>query len=99
MHGTNVFDRDIKVGPKRQEYTRVVAYPNEITSSYLGWLNMYQFRSRGWRCDLIFAVVYLGIGKGQWRFVTLDLYLFTTLTTGVNIIVSSFFPLCGVYGK
>jgi len=72
LHGTNTFDRDIKVGPKGIEYTRVVAYPNEATSTCLGWLNMYQFRWRGWRCDLIFAVTYLGI-------------------------VSSFFPLCGIY--
>lgn len=63
LHGTNTFDRDIKVGPKGIEYTRVTAYPNEATSACLGWLNMYQFRWRGWRCDLIFAVTYLGIGE------------------------------------
>lgn len=62
LHGTNTFDRDIKVGPKQQSYTRVAAYPNEAVSTYLGWLNMYHFRWRGWRCDLIFALLYLGIG-------------------------------------
>ncbi len=62
LHGTNAFERDIKVGPKRQSYTRVCAYPNEKISSYLGWLIMYHFRWRGWRCDLVFALLYLGIG-------------------------------------
>ena len=73
MHGTNAYDRDIKVGPNMQDYTRISAYPNEVTSSYLGWLNMYQFRSRGWRCDLIFAVCYLGIGKEKCQFASLDI--------------------------
>jgi Calcineurin-like phosphoesterase. len=68
LHGTNTFDRHIKVGPKGIEYTRVTAYPNEATSTCLGWLNMYQFRWRGWRCDLIFAVTYLGIGKYVFSF-------------------------------
>ena len=73
MHGTNAYARDIKVGPQLQEYTRTIAYPNEVTSSYLGWLNMYQFRSRGWRCDLIFACVYLGIGKEKRQFASFDI--------------------------
>ena len=63
LHGTNTFDKDIKVGPKQQDYSRVAAYPNENISAYLGWLNMYHFRWRGWRCDLIFAMMYLGMGK------------------------------------
>ncbi len=63
MHGTNIYARNIKVGPKQQQYTRVAAYPSEVISTYLGWLNMYHFRWRGWRCDLIFATMYLGLGK------------------------------------
>ena len=62
LHGTNAYSKDIQVGSKRHNYTRVAAYPNEAVSTYLGWMNMYQFRWRGWRCDLIFAFLYQGLG-------------------------------------
>jgi len=61
LHGTHTYDKNIKVGPKQMGYTRVVAYPNEMVSACLGWMNMNNFRWRGWRCDLIFAVLYLGV--------------------------------------
>eukprot|EP00547_Thalassionema_nitzschioides_P009961 CAMPEP_0194229198 /NCGR_PEP_ID=MMETSP0156-20130528/43766_1 /TAXON_ID=33649 /ORGANISM="Thalassionema nitzschioides, Strain L26-B" /LENGTH=920 /DNA_ID=CAMNT_0038961739 /DNA_START=678 /DNA_END=3440 /DNA_ORIENTATION=- len=61
LHGTNGFAKDIKVGPKHLKYTRVAAYPNENVSTYLGWFIMYNFRWRGWRCDFLFASLYLGI--------------------------------------
>jgi hypothetical protein len=61
LHGTNTFSKDIKVGPKQLSYTRVSAFPNENVSRYIGWLNMYHFRWRNWRCDFIFAIVYMVI--------------------------------------
>lgn len=59
MHGTNTYSKDIKVGPKQYKYTRVAAFPNEKVSAYIGWLNMYHFRWRNWRCDFIFAITYM----------------------------------------
>uniref|UniRef100_A0A7S3PVC3 Calcineurin-like phosphoesterase domain-containing protein n=1 Tax=Chaetoceros debilis TaxID=122233 RepID=A0A7S3PVC3_9STRA len=61
LHGVTGYSKNIKVGPKQSDYSRVAAYPNENISRRLGWLNMWNFRWRNWRCDLIFASLYLGI--------------------------------------
>ena len=70
----DTFPNRIHVGPKRQEYIRVSAFPCEQVSFYLGWLNIFHFRWRNWRFDVVWAVIYIGI-------------------------VSSLFPLCGIYGR
>ena len=74
LHGTHNYAKDIKFGRKQVDYTRVCAYPSEKTSYYLALRNLYNFRARNWRCDSIFAVLYIGI-------------------------VSSLFPLCGIYAE
>jgi hypothetical protein len=72
LHGTHNFARDVKFGRDQVDYTRVCSYPSEKTSYYLALRNLYNFRARNWRCDSIFAILYIGI-------------------------VSSLFPLCGIY--
>jgi len=71
---TDTFPHWINVGPKNSQYFRIAAFPSEIVSFYLGWLNIFHFRWRNWRMDLVWAIMYIGI-------------------------VSSLFPLCGIYGK
>merc|ERR1712238_60379 len=61
LHATHCYAKNIKVGDKEVNYTRVCAYPNEKVSYYLGWLNMWYFRSRNWRCDIVWAIAYLGV--------------------------------------
>ncbi len=79
MHGTHTFKETIKVkntrlDSKGDQYVRVCSYPSAKTSSRLALLNIYQFRWRNWRCDILWGFVYF-------------------------CIVSSLFPVCGVYGK
>lgn len=73
-HGADTFPYRTHVGPKNNEYVRVAAFPSEKVSFYLGWLNIFHFRWRNWRMDVVWAVMYIGI-------------------------VSSLFPLCGIYGR
>lgn len=61
LHGVHGYAKDITVGPKERKYSRVATYPSESVSRRLGWLNMWNFRWRNWRCDLVFAFLYLGI--------------------------------------
>lgn len=72
LHGTHTFRRNIKVGEKQEPYTRVGCFPSEKVSRRLSWLNMWHFRWRNWRLDLVWATTYFGI-------------------------ISSLFPLCGIY--
>ena len=63
LHGTHNFAKDVKFGRKQLDYTRVCSYPSEKTSYYLTLRNLYNFRARNWRCDSIFAVLYIGIAS------------------------------------
>jgi len=58
LHGTHTYARNIKVGEKQDKYVRVSAYPSALTSFRIGWLNMWQFRWRNWRLDIIWAITY-----------------------------------------
>ena len=59
LHATHTFSRLIKVGSEQQKYMRVCAFPSERVSYHLSWLNIWQFRWRNWRIDLMWAVSYV----------------------------------------
>mmetsp|Transcript_33849 Transcript_33849/g.71179 ORF Transcript_33849/g.71179 Transcript_33849/m.71179 type:complete len:1044 (-) Transcript_33849:143-3274(-) len=59
LHPTHCFQDRIKVG--EDDYSRVCAYPNAKVSRRLSWLNLWQFRWRNWRFDVLWAVTHFGI--------------------------------------
>eukprot|EP00580_Thalassiosira_gravida_P018562 CAMPEP_0201659352 /NCGR_PEP_ID=MMETSP0494-20130426/2169_1 /ASSEMBLY_ACC=CAM_ASM_000839 /TAXON_ID=420259 /ORGANISM="Thalassiosira gravida, Strain GMp14c1" /LENGTH=1330 /DNA_ID=CAMNT_0048136815 /DNA_START=37 /DNA_END=4029 /DNA_ORIENTATION=- len=59
LHPTHCFRDRIKVG--EDDYSRVCAYPNAKVSRRLSWLNLWQFRWRNWRFDVLWAVTHFGI--------------------------------------
>mmetsp|Transcript_27634 Transcript_27634/g.42846 ORF Transcript_27634/g.42846 Transcript_27634/m.42846 type:complete len:1310 (+) Transcript_27634:227-4156(+) len=58
LHGTHTFSTNIRVGKNRDKYVRVCAYPTEKVSRRIAWLNIWQFRWRNWRLDVVWAVFY-----------------------------------------
>ncbi|GMH85648.1 hypothetical protein TrVE_jg6357 [Triparma verrucosa] len=64
LHPTHTFANSIKVnfgGSLWKNYQRKVAYPSESACYRLSWLNIWQFRWRNWRMDVLWGVLYLGI--------------------------------------
>ncbi|KAL7520746.1 hypothetical protein ACHAWX_005456 [Stephanocyclus meneghinianus] len=61
LHPTHCFRDEIKVGKDKQKYVRVAAYPSVKVSQHLSWLNLWQFRWRNWRLDIIWFITYFGI--------------------------------------
>ena len=64
LHPTHTFENSIKVnfgGSKWKPYVRTVAYPSEKACYRLSWLNIWQFRWRNWRMDVLWGLLYLGI--------------------------------------
>jgi hypothetical protein len=60
-HPTHCFDDQISVG--ENQYVRVCAYPTPKVSKHLSWLNLWQFRWRNWRFDILWAVTYFGMAS------------------------------------
>jgi len=63
LHGTHTFRKYVNVGESQQKYKRVCCYPDEKTSTRLGWINMLHFRFRNWRLDIIWAIAAFGISS------------------------------------
>mmetsp|Transcript_868 Transcript_868/g.1806 ORF Transcript_868/g.1806 Transcript_868/m.1806 type:complete len:1249 (-) Transcript_868:19-3765(-) len=61
LHPTHCFQDQIKVGENGENYHRVCAYPSERVSRHLSWLNLWQFRWRNWRLDILWATTHFGI--------------------------------------
>jgi len=61
LHGTHTFSRNIKVGEMQESYRRVGCFPNEKVSRRLSWLNIWHFRWRNWRLDVVWAIAYFGV--------------------------------------
>lgn len=63
LHPTHTFQDQIqiKVGKKNHEYSRVCSYPSTKVSRHLSWLNLWQFRWRNWRLDILWAIIHFGI--------------------------------------
>mmetsp|Transcript_16000 Transcript_16000/g.29014 ORF Transcript_16000/g.29014 Transcript_16000/m.29014 type:complete len:902 (-) Transcript_16000:1417-4122(-) len=61
LHPTHCFQDQIKVGKDEQGYSRVCAYPSAKVSRHLSWLNLWQFRWRNWRLDVLWAITHFGI--------------------------------------
>ncbi len=60
-HPTHCFDDQISVGD--EQYLRACAYPTPKVSKHLSWLNLWQFRWRNWRFDILWAVTYFGMAS------------------------------------
>ena len=56
LHPTHTFGDRIRVGEDKQEYIRVTSYPNAKVSAHLSWLNLWQFRWRNFRLDILVSV-------------------------------------------
>ena len=63
LHPTHIFSRLIKVGAEQLNYMRVCAFPSETISYHLSWLNIWQFRWRNWRIDILWAVIYISLAS------------------------------------
>jgi len=63
LHPTHTFQDQIqiKVGKENHEYSRVCCYPSTKVSRHLSWLNLWQFRWRNWRLDVLWAIIHFGI--------------------------------------
>jgi len=64
LHPTHTFAKHISVNfgkRKNRPYVRTKAYPSKELSFGLSWLNVWQFRWRNWRLDVLFVVIYIGI--------------------------------------
>jgi hypothetical protein len=63
LHPTHTFQDQIqiKVGKENHEYSRVCSYPSTKVSRHLSWLNLWQFRWRNWRLDILWAIIHFGI--------------------------------------
>eukprot|EP00571_Detonula_confervacea_P006288 CAMPEP_0172319744 /NCGR_PEP_ID=MMETSP1058-20130122/38599_1 /TAXON_ID=83371 /ORGANISM="Detonula confervacea, Strain CCMP 353" /LENGTH=1060 /DNA_ID=CAMNT_0013034863 /DNA_START=643 /DNA_END=3825 /DNA_ORIENTATION=+ len=61
LHPTHCFQDQIKVGKERHDYSRVCAYPSTKVSRHLSWLNLWQFRWRNWRLDILWAITHFGL--------------------------------------
>jgi len=61
LHPTHCFQDQIEVGKEKQHYSRVCAYPSTNVSHHLSWLNLWQFRWRNWRLDILWAVTHFGL--------------------------------------
>ena len=60
-HPTHCFEEQISVG--EDQYVRECAYPSQKVSKNLSWLNLWQFRWRNWRFDILWAVTYFGMAS------------------------------------
>jgi len=60
-HPTHCFRDRIQVGDEKDNYERVCAYPSTKVSRHLSYLNLWQFRWRNWRFDVLWAICYFGI--------------------------------------
>ena len=66
LHPTHTFAKDIKVNfgsNINKPYTRTCAYPSENACYRLSWLNIWQFRWRNWRMDVLWGLLYMGIAS------------------------------------
>ncbi|KAL7552792.1 hypothetical protein ACHAWF_016043, partial [Thalassiosira exigua] len=63
LHPTHCFQEQIKVGEEKQVYARVCAYPSAKVSRHLSWLNLWQFRWRNWRFDILWAITHFGVAS------------------------------------
>lgn len=61
LHPTHCFQDTITVGKEKQEYVRVCAFPSTKVSRHLSWMNLWQFRWRNWRLDILWAITHFGI--------------------------------------
>ncbi|KAL7538174.1 hypothetical protein ACHAXR_008335 [Thalassiosira sp. AJA248-18] len=61
LHPTHVFQDQITVGQEKAVYSRVCAFPSTKVSRHLSWLNLWQFRWRNWRLDILWAITHFGI--------------------------------------
>ena len=61
LHPTHCFQDKITVGKEKQEYVRVCAFPSTKVSRHLSWMNLWQFRWRNWRLDVLWAITHFGI--------------------------------------
>ena len=60
-HPTHCFEERIRVGDGH--YVRECAYPSSKVSKNLSWLNLWQFRWRNWRFDILWAITYFGMAS------------------------------------
>ena len=60
-HPTHCFEDQIRVG--EDQHVRACAYPIPKVSKHLSWLNLWQFRWRNWRFDILWAVTYFGMAS------------------------------------
>ena len=58
LHPTHTFENEINVGVKKTPFKRVCSYPNEKVSTNLSFLNIWQFRWRNWRLDVVWGLMY-----------------------------------------
>jgi hypothetical protein len=64
LHPTHTFAKSLSVNfgkRKNHPYVRTVAYPSDATSFRLSFLNIWQFRWRNWRMDILLGILYIGI--------------------------------------
>ena len=61
LHPTHCFKDLIKVGNDNKEYVRVTAFPSVNVSKHLSWMNLWQFRWRNWRLDMLWFLIYFGM--------------------------------------
>jgi hypothetical protein len=64
LHPTHTFAKsiDVNFGEQRNRpYVRTSAYPSEKVSFRLSFLNIWQFRWRNWRMDVLLGFLYVGI--------------------------------------